>query len=203
MMDSREIELLPGQFITGRFTMNDDYNKLLPPRKKVPATTLWRWLKVLEQCGNLDIKATNKYSVITISKWHDYQEDEQQLVNKWSTTGQQMVTNKNVKNDKKKHYAENVLLTEKEYANLCDKYGKELADRSIEFLSLYKVEKAYKTKSDNLTIQRWVVDAVKSTPKHRQTEKKVVQIDFSISEEERQRVADIARKQGLPATFNK
>lgn len=77
--------------------------------------------------------------------------------------------NKNVKKEKnankdkeiKKAYAENVQLTESEYQRLVDEYGKELTDRSVEYLSSYKVEKSYKTKSDNLTIRRWVIDAAK------------------------------------------
>lgn len=62
--------------------------------------------------------------------------------------------------EKKIPYADNVLLTEREYENLCSKFGKEMTDQSIEYLSSYKIEKNYKTKSDNLTIQRWVIDAV-------------------------------------------
>lgn len=69
------------------------------------------------------------------------------------------------KKETKKKYADNVSLTEKEYENLCSKYGKEMTDRSIAYLSSYKEEKDYKTKSDNLTIKRWVLDAVKKDPK--------------------------------------
>jgi hypothetical protein len=65
--------------------------------------------------------------------------------------------------EKKIAYSENVTLTETEYQNLCEKYGKELADSSISYLTSYKIEKGYKTKSDNLTIQRWVIEATKKT----------------------------------------
>lgn len=102
MIERKEVELLPGQFITGRFSLHEEYNKLLPPRKKIPDITLWRWMKTLEKCGNLNISSTNKYSVITVTKWHEYQEDEQQMNNKRTTDEQQMNTNKNVKNDNKK-----------------------------------------------------------------------------------------------------
>lgn len=67
---------------------------------------------------------------------------------------------KEIYKEKKQPYADNVQLTEKEYENLCAKFGKETTDKSIDFLSSYKIEKNYKTKSDNLTIQRWVIDAV-------------------------------------------
>ena len=79
------------------------------------------------------------------------------------TTKEERKKDNKEKKDKeiKKAYAENVLLTESEYQRLTDEYGKELTDRSVEYLSSYKVEKSYKTKSDNLTIRRWVIDAAK------------------------------------------
>jgi len=61
----------------------------------------------------------------------------------------------------KKAYADNVKMTEKEYKKLLDKYGDIQTNRLIQYLSDYKKEKGYKTKSDYLTILRWVVDAAK------------------------------------------
>jgi len=102
VIDKREVPLTPGQFITGRFSLHQDYNALLSPRKKIPETTLWNWLKRLESWGDLDIKTTNKYSVVTVLKWNDYQEtltaDGQQIDNRLTANGQQIDTNKNVKN---------------------------------------------------------------------------------------------------------
>lgn len=79
------------------------------------------------------------------------------------TTKEQRNKDNKVNKDKEKKiaYAENVLLTESEYQRLTDEYGKDLTDRSIDYLSSYKLEKNYKTKSDNLTIRRWVIDAAK------------------------------------------
>ena len=56
---------------------------------------------------------------------------------------------------------QNVRLTEAEYSKLCGEYGAEFTQACIDMLSAYKEEKAYKTKNDNLTIRRWVIDAVK------------------------------------------
>lgn len=53
---------------------------------------------------------------------------------------------------------ENVLLTDKEAEKLHIEYG-DSAVGIVEYLSAYKVEKDYKTKSDYLTIKRWVADA--------------------------------------------
>lgn len=52
----------------------------------------------------------------------------------------------------------NVLLTEDEYERLSEKYSN--LDEIIEWFSNYIVEKSYKSKSHNLSIQRWVADAV-------------------------------------------
>jgi hypothetical protein len=64
----------------------------------------------------------------------------------------------------KNHYAQNITLTEDEHRKLCGEYGDIMTQAIISYLDSYKVEKAYKTKSDYLTIKRWVVDAVKKMP---------------------------------------
>jgi predicted phage replisome organizer len=55
---------------------------------------------------------------------------------------------------------QNVLLTDDEKQRLVVDFHS-LADMAIQYLSEYKIEKDYKTKNDNLTIRRWVVDAVR------------------------------------------
>lgn len=54
----------------------------------------------------------------------------------------------------------NVKLTKSEYDRLDIELGSELFIQCIDFLSSYKREKDYKTKDDNLTIRRWVIQAV-------------------------------------------
>ena len=56
---------------------------------------------------------------------------------------------------------QNVLLTETEYENLANSFGYDLTHKAIAFLDAYIEEKGYKSKSHNLAIRRWVVDAVK------------------------------------------
>lgn len=63
------------------------------------------------------------------------------------------------KKSAKVSYAQGVQLTEEEYARLVRDFGKEDADGCITYLSLFKQEKTYTTKSDNLAIRRWVIDA--------------------------------------------
>lgn len=55
----------------------------------------------------------------------------------------------------------NIKLTIIEYEKLVNEFTEPIILSSIKFLSDYKLEKGYKTKSDNLTIRRWVIKAVK------------------------------------------
>lgn len=106
LIGQQVIELEPGQFITGRTVLADDYNRGVKPKDRVHETTVWRWLKTLEIMGNLHIKTHNKYSVVNIDKWAFYQGDEddnaQEMHSRCTTDAQQMHTNKNVNKGNKK-----------------------------------------------------------------------------------------------------
>jgi len=54
----------------------------------------------------------------------------------------------------------NVLLTDDELSRLNTDFGEIKTKQAVEYLSTYKAEKDYKTKSDNLTLRRWVFDAI-------------------------------------------
>jgi hypothetical protein len=99
----KPVELLPGQFLTGRFELHKDY---YPKKKKTNKSpkTLWRWIETLEKLENLTINSYNKYSIITILNWGEYQQSDQQMTNRCPTDDQQMTTNKNVKNVKNKTF---------------------------------------------------------------------------------------------------
>lgn len=98
LLDKEEIILGPGQFVTGRKSLSQEYNDLLSPKKKVKETTLWHWMQKLKKWRKIDIQSTNKYSLITIVKWGEYQgdltTDQQQIDNKSTTNRQQVDTNK-------------------------------------------------------------------------------------------------------------
>lgn len=100
LVGNQIIVLEPGQFITGRTSLSEDLNKGMKPQMKQSEISWWRHLNNLETWGMLNIKKTNKYSVVSIVKWCEYQESEQQLNNNRTTNEQQLITNKNVKNDK-------------------------------------------------------------------------------------------------------
>lgn len=94
------VKLKPGQFVTGREALAEEFNKGAKKKDVVSAITLWRWLLFFEEMQMLNIKKTTKFSVVTVINWCEYQSAEQQVNNKRTTSEQQMNTNKNVKNDK-------------------------------------------------------------------------------------------------------
>ena len=55
---------------------------------------------------------------------------------------------------------QHVLLTENEFENLANSFGIPMRNAAIKFLDEYIEEKGYKSKSHNLAIRRWVIDAV-------------------------------------------
>lgn len=80
----KPIHLEPGQFITGRESLWEDYHQLhlkkKPRRKPTPhAITVFRWLLTLQDMSILHIKSYNKYSIITVLNWIQYQQNEQQM----------------------------------------------------------------------------------------------------------------------------
>lgn len=100
LVGNKILTLHPGEFVTGRTSLAEDLNKGMKPKMKQSEISWWRYLNNLEQWGMLNIKKTNKYSVVSIVKWNDYQESEQQVNNNRTTDEQQLNTNKNVKNVK-------------------------------------------------------------------------------------------------------
>lgn len=71
----------------------------------------------------------------------------------------------------KEKYRDNIFLLEKENEKLISEFGNDVIQNCYDFLSSYKIEKSYFTKSDYLTIRRWVLDAVKKPNKTVYTQK--------------------------------
>jgi len=86
----KPVKLKPGQFITGRNSLHYEYHqghlKKKYRRKPAPSViTVYRWLSHLENMQLLNIKTCNKYSIITIINWDQYQTNEQQVNNRRTT----------------------------------------------------------------------------------------------------------------------
>lgn len=91
----QEVEVLPGQLITGLFSLSKDTG--------ISIQSLRTALDVLKSTNTITIKPTNRFSWITVSKWEDYQggvtsQLTSKLTNNQQTTNKQLTTNKNIKN---------------------------------------------------------------------------------------------------------
>lgn len=96
LWNGQEIILKPGQFITGRSQANADLG--------LKSVMFDRKLKVLQNMGFLNREVNNRFSIITINNWEEYQGRQDKMNslmnNKRTTEEQQMNTNKNDKNEK-------------------------------------------------------------------------------------------------------
>jgi len=93
------VKVEPGQFITGRFELHADYHQRRRGyEKRFPSPrTVWRWLVSLRNMQNLTIKSSSKYSIISITNWHTYQESDQLVTNGCPTGDHKQEVNKNDK----------------------------------------------------------------------------------------------------------
>ncbi len=161
---TRKITLEPGQFVTGRFSAAEELN--------MNGSTVWRYLHLLGKNETIEIKPNNKYTLINVVNWANYQVDdvdsEHQMNNKRTTNEQQMNTNKNVKNDKndnnKREYAPAVNMKEEEHEKLIEKFGEAETRDRIERLSLYKKSTGKRYKCDYSTILAWARKDEKTRP---------------------------------------
>jgi len=164
-----KIHILPGQFVTGRNTANEEL--------KMAVGTIWFWLDQLEVDKYIERKSTNKYSVITVLNYNQYQETERTLNADRTQIEQQIEPNKNDKNEKNINILETQKVKSKQMTFIGDilnkktgistewqdrafRYAKELnidlkqSDLKVRWLSLFKkgnsnrLQKAYAFLSD-------------------------------------------------------
>lgn len=99
------VPLLAGQFLFGR--------ERAARETGYPESSIWRYIKTLEKFGMLNIKTTNKYSLVTIENWELYQgadtETEVKVKRKRKTSEKQLDTYKNDKNVKNSILAKNII----------------------------------------------------------------------------------------------
>ena len=84
------VKLKKGEFVFGRKQASEEL--------KMTESTIYKYIKLLEKLQMISIKSNNKFSVVSIEKWEDYQIEELKSNNKVTTEEQQSNTNKNVKN---------------------------------------------------------------------------------------------------------
>ena len=113
-----EIDLLPGQLITGR--------KILASELRLSEQEIRTSLNKLKTSQEITIKATNKFSIITVCKWDEYQSYEtnnqpidqpsiQPTINQQSTTLITSIINKQEKKIKREVFTSPNITEIKEY----------------------------------------------------------------------------------------
>ena len=76
------IHLKKGEFVTGRLSAARDLN--------MSESTVYKYIKTLENLEMIKIKSNNKFSVISIEKWENYQAEFQNNNNIGTTTEQRL-----------------------------------------------------------------------------------------------------------------
>ena len=120
-------------------------------------------LNNLKTTGELTIKTTNKYTLVTVANWALYQSGDDETTSKTTskTTNErqsndnQTTTNKNDKNDKKNIYGSfsNVTLTDDELQKLKERFSD--WQKKIDDLSAYIASRGKRYASHYATILTW------------------------------------------------
>ncbi len=154
-----------GQLLTGLSSLNKHTG--------ISYQTLRTCLKRLEKTKEINIQATNQYSIITICNYEEYQQKQQatnKQPNKRLTNDQQATNNKQEEEEEikkeKKVYAEFVSMLEDEYKKLVSFHGARNTKIFIDVLNNYKGSTGKTYKSDYLTILNWVIDKTKKEGKY-------------------------------------
>lgn len=135
------IHLKPGQIASGR--------KKIAQCTDLNENKVYRALTALKSLGNIEIKSTNKYSIITVVNWDKYQEEngkrtssEQQTNSKTTTEEQQddskRTQHKNGKNVKKE---KNIYICSF-FQSVWDEYPKKIGKNKVTKAAMKQLEEA-------------------------------------------------------------
>ncbi|GKT04399.1 replication protein [Furfurilactobacillus entadae] len=105
IFNGEEVAVHSGEFVTGRNALTFEMNQGAKPAQQVHSDFVWRSLKKLEKAKMLHINSSNRYSVISIDNWDEYQQTAQPADNQPTSNRHPADTIKNAKNEKKKKSA--------------------------------------------------------------------------------------------------
>lgn len=123
LVGQQEVLLQKGQFVFGR--------KKASKELQMSESMVYRYMKVLEKLQMLNIKSNNKFSVVSIEKWEDYQDNKEIIDSK--------INNKRTTNEHKQECKEI-------YINLFNKYKEQIEkepNRVIQIISRMKETSDY------------------------------------------------------------
>ena len=135
------IHLKPGQIATGR--------KKIAQCTDLNENKVYRALTALKSLGNIEIKATNKYSIITVVNWDKYQDENgkrtssEQQTNSKTTTEEQQDNSKRTqhKNGKKEKKEKNIYICSF-FQSVWDEYPKKLGKNKVTKAAMEQLEEA-------------------------------------------------------------
>jgi len=156
------VDIFPGQFVTGLHSLS--------AATGITIQTLRTCLRRLEVGGEISRKSTNKFTIITICKYNDYQ-TEKKSANKQLTSNQQTTNNKQeVKNERIKPYVQKAhddesqtALNGKAFSAFWEEYPKK-RDKA-------KAEKAWLKIKPDEELARKIIQAVSVQKKTRSWQK--------------------------------
>lgn len=123
LVGQQEVLLQKGQFVFGR--------KKASKELQMSESMVYRYMKVLEKLQMLNIKSNNKFSVVSIEKWEDYQDNKEIIDSK--------INNKRTTNEHKQECKEI-------YINLFNKYKEQIEkepNRVVQIISRMKETSDY------------------------------------------------------------
>lgn len=135
------IHLKPGQIATGR--------KKIAQCTDLNENKVYRALTAIKSLGNIEIKSTNKYSIITVVNWDKYQDENgkrtanEQQNNSKTTTEEQQDNNKRTqhKNGKNGKKEKNIYICSF-FQSVWDEYPKKLGKNKVTKAAMEQLEEA-------------------------------------------------------------
>lgn len=175
-----ELDIDAASFMIGaQITIDEAEQHLNKQIKRVNGNKWWIVDFIKYQYGSLSESCKPHLQVISLLKNHglfkEYAKGIYTLKEKDKDKEQDKGKDKDKEKEKEKKHKygvnKNVLLTDRELERLKKDHTETVTLLAIDYLSNYKIEKGYKTKSDNLTLRRWVFGAVQKNMKPEDLEK--------------------------------
>lgn len=117
LFNGQQVDVSSGQLVTGAHALAFEFNNGVPHDNQVAWRKVWRWVKRFENEGMLTIKSNNKYSVITVVNYPQYQSNDNPMTTQRQSTDNPVTTIKNAKNTKNAKKEDSQHPRKREYAD--------------------------------------------------------------------------------------
>lgn len=171
LFNGQQVDVSSGQLVTGAHALAFEFNNGVPHDNQVAWRKIWRWVKRFENEGMLTIKSNNKYSVITVVNYPQYQSNDNPMTTQRQSTDNPVTTIKNAKNAKNAKKEDSQHPRKREYADD--------SPEMIEAVYLWEKIKGNNPEHRKPNLQSWADDVRKMNElDHRPFEKIHKMIDW-------------------------